>query len=56
MEKNPSFYIFFGGNGSGFGKYRFENGIGICRHTGSKMESEYADIRKRINTDGEPEN
>jgi hypothetical protein len=27
------FYIFFGGNGSGFGKYGFENGIGICGHT-----------------------
>jgi hypothetical protein len=25
--------IFFGGNGSGFGKYGFKNGIGICGHT-----------------------
>jgi hypothetical protein len=25
--------IFFGGNGSRFGKCGFENGIGICRHT-----------------------
>jgi hypothetical protein len=27
------FYIFFGGNGIGFGKYGFENGIRICGHT-----------------------
>jgi hypothetical protein len=25
--------IFFYGNGSGFGKCRFKNGIGICGHT-----------------------
>jgi hypothetical protein len=34
--KNPistSVYIFFGGNGSGFEKYGFENRIGICGHT-----------------------
>jgi hypothetical protein len=34
--KNPistSVSIFFGGNGSGFGKCGFENGIGICEHT-----------------------
>jgi hypothetical protein len=27
------FYIFFGGNGIGFGKYGFGNGIGKCGHT-----------------------
>jgi hypothetical protein len=27
------FYIFFGGNGSWFGKCWFENGIGICGYT-----------------------
>jgi hypothetical protein len=35
-RKNPistSVSIFFGGNGIGFGKYGFKNGIGICRHT-----------------------
>jgi hypothetical protein len=35
-RKNPistSVSIFFGGNGSEFGKYGFENGIGICGHT-----------------------
>jgi hypothetical protein len=35
-RKNPisSFVsIFFGGNGSGFEKYGFENRIGICGHT-----------------------
>jgi hypothetical protein len=35
-RKNPistSVSIFFGGNGIGFGKCRFENGIGICGHT-----------------------
>jgi hypothetical protein len=35
-RKNPistSVSIFFGENGSGFGKCGFENGIGICRHT-----------------------
>jgi hypothetical protein len=35
-RKNPistSVSIFFGGNGSGFGKCGFENGIGICGHT-----------------------
>jgi hypothetical protein len=35
-RKNPistSVSIFFDGNGIGFGKYRFENGIGICGHT-----------------------
>jgi hypothetical protein len=26
------FYIFFGGNRSGFGKCGFKNGIGICGH------------------------
>jgi hypothetical protein len=34
--KNPistSVSIFFGENGIGFGKYGFENGIGICGHT-----------------------
>jgi hypothetical protein len=46
-RKNPistSISIFFGGNGIG------------SENTGSKTESEYADIRKRTNTDGEPEN
>jgi hypothetical protein len=35
-RKNPisiSVSIFFGGNGIGFGKYGFENGIEICGHT-----------------------
>jgi hypothetical protein len=35
-RKNPistSVFIFFGGNGIGFGKYGFGNGIGICGHT-----------------------
>jgi hypothetical protein len=41
---STSVSIFFGGNRNGFGKY------------GSKTESEYADIQKRTNTDGEPEN
>jgi hypothetical protein len=26
-------FIFFSGNGTGFGKYGFENGIGICGYT-----------------------
>jgi hypothetical protein len=30
---STSVSIFFGGNGIGFGKYGFENGIGICGHT-----------------------
>jgi hypothetical protein len=30
---STSVFIFFGGNGIGFGKYGFENGIGICGHT-----------------------
>jgi hypothetical protein len=38
------FYIFFAEMGPG------------SENTGSKTESEYADIRKRTNTDGEPEN
>jgi hypothetical protein len=38
------FYIFLAETGSG------------SENTGSEMESEYADIRKRTNTDGEPEN
>jgi hypothetical protein len=35
-QKNPistSVSIYFGGNGSGFGKCGFENRIGICGHT-----------------------
>jgi hypothetical protein len=35
-RKNPistSVSIFFGGNGTGFGKCGFENKIGICGHT-----------------------
>jgi hypothetical protein len=32
-----------------------ETGAG-SDNAGSKIESEYADIRKRTNTDGEPEN
>jgi hypothetical protein len=35
-RKNPistSVSIIFCGNGIGFGKYGFENGIGICGHT-----------------------
>jgi hypothetical protein len=32
-----------------------ETGAG-SENVGSKMESEYTDIRKRTNTDGEPEN
>jgi hypothetical protein len=34
--KKPYFYFrfyIFGENESGFGKYGFENGIGICGHT-----------------------
>jgi hypothetical protein len=30
---STSVSIFFGGNGIGFGKYGFENRIGICGHT-----------------------
>jgi hypothetical protein len=30
---STSVSIFFGGNGSGFGKCGFENRIGICGHT-----------------------
>jgi hypothetical protein len=30
---STSVSIFFAGNGSGFGKYGFENRIGICGHT-----------------------
>jgi hypothetical protein len=39
-----SFYIFLAETESG------------SENTGSETESEYADIRKRTNTDGEPEN
>jgi hypothetical protein len=38
------FYIFLAKTGSG------------SENTGSETESEYADIRKRTNTDGKPEN
>jgi hypothetical protein len=41
---STSVSIFFGGNGIGFGKCGFENGIGICGCTETN------------NTDGEPEN
>jgi hypothetical protein len=37
------FYIFFAKMGAG------------SKNAGSKTESEYADIRKQTNTDGEPE-
>jgi hypothetical protein len=51
MDGKPYFFtsvsIFFDGNGIGFGKCGFENGIGICGYT---------DTRKRINMDGELEN
>jgi hypothetical protein len=38
------FYIFLTETGAG------------SENTGSKTQSEYADIRKRTNTDGEPKN
>jgi hypothetical protein len=46
--ENPYFYFRF---------YIFlvETGEG-SENAGSKIESEYADIQKRTNTDGEPEN
>jgi hypothetical protein len=46
--EKPYFYLNF---------YIFlaETGAGL-ENAGSKMESEYADIRKRTNTDEEPEN
>jgi hypothetical protein len=40
---STSIFIFFGENGSGFGKYGFENGIGICGH----METDKYEWRAR---------